>query len=312
MPDIKYLPISYLDSSFLYPLMEEEQNAWLNDLEWDYSPIRKILVSFMDQKLLPGYVAVHEKIAMGYTYFLINKMKGIVGSVYVRKTDNCQEITDELLTLTISGLKDAPQVKRVEAQIMPFNKLDLTEVFTRNSFCCFPRYYLALDLKAFSRQTFPISTGKVVPWELTDLAPSAEIAFASYNNQPDANICADYRTESGCESYLRSIVENPGCGVFMPETSFMALDKENNPCGFIIGCRISDRVGMIPQIAVHPTCHGRKLGDALITKSLEKYKSLGFHKVSLTVTHENRRAYEWYCRLGFKIQKDFWAFTWER
>ena len=311
MPDIQYLPISYLDSSFLSSLMEAEQNAWLDDLGWDYSPIRKILVSFIDQKLLPGYVAVHEKEAIGYTYFLINKKKGIVGSIYVTRTDPIQEITDELLTLTISGLKDAHQIQRVEAQIMPFNNLDFSGVFTRNGFCCFPRCFLDLDLNAFSRKSMPPSVGKIVPWKLTDLAPSAEIVFASYDNQPDATLCADYRTESGCEGYLRSIVENPGCGVFMPETSFMALDEENNPCGFVIGCRISDCVGMIPQIAVHPAYHGRKLGDALITKSFEKFKSMGFHKVSLTVTHDNRRAYEWYCRLGFKIRKDFWAFTWE-
>jgi ribosomal protein S18 acetylase RimI-like enzyme len=312
MPDLKYLPISYLDSQFLSPLMKEEEKAWMDDLCWDYSAIRKILVSFMNQKLLPGYVAVCEQEAIGYTYFLMNKTKGIIGSIYVRKTDFSQEITRKLLSLTISGLKDSHRIQRVEAQIMPFNNLKVSEVFIQNGFRYFPRCYLKLDLDASYAQTIPSSGEKIIPWDFSDLSPAAGIVLESYKNQTDAAICADYRTVSGCEGYLRSIVENPGCGVFMPQTSFMGLDENSNPCGVIIGCRISDQVGMIPQIAVHPSFQGRKLGEALMNRAFKKFLSLGFRKITLTVTPENRRAYEWYCRLGFKICKEFGAFIWER
>jgi hypothetical protein len=79
MPNLKYLPISRLDGDLLHPLMDEEEKVWMSDLRWDYSPIRQILVSFIMQKLLPGYVAIaDEKEPVGYTYFLINQAKGII------------------------------------------------------------------------------------------------------------------------------------------------------------------------------------------------------------------------------------------
>ena len=312
MADLRYIPISYLDSIFLASLMKEEAQTWLCDLGWDYSPVQQILISFMNQKLLPGYAAVQEQEAVGYTYFLMHRRKGIIGSIYVREMEFSQEITDELLSLTISGLKDTPRIKRVEAQIMPFHNLDISRVFFQNGFRHFPRRYLNLNLNAFSGQTLSTSTQRIMPWEFRDIESAAKIVAASYKNQPDAEICADYRTVSGCENYLRNVVNNPGCGVFMPETSFMALDQKDNPCGLIIGCRISDGIGMIPQIAVHPSCQGKSLGNTLMMRSLEKYKLMGFYRISLAVTPGNRRAFEWYLRLGFKLRKQFGAYLWER
>jgi ribosomal protein S18 acetylase RimI-like enzyme len=134
----------------------------------------------------------------------------------------------------------------------------------------------------------------------------------SYRGQTDAEICEDYRTKAGCENYLRSLVENPGCGVFMPETSFMGLDAQGFPCGFVISCRIAGGAAMIPQIAVHPSYQGRGLGNVLVNRAFEQLKASGFHTVSLTVTKKNWRAFDWYQRLGFKIRKEFGAYVWER
>ena len=69
---------------------------------------------------------------------------------------------------------------------------------------------------------------------------------------------------------------------------------------------------MIPQIAVHPLHQGRGVGNVLMNLSFEQLKARGFRNVSLTVTKKNRRAFEWYQRLGFKIRKEFGAFVWQR
>jgi ribosomal protein S18 acetylase RimI-like enzyme len=291
--------------------MEEEEISWMADLGWDYFPIRQILVSFIKQKLLPGYVAVNEKQAIGYTYFLVNQAKGIIGALYASKTDQSQQAVEELLSLTISCLKEAQNIKRVEAQIMPFHDLNLTPTFTKLGFAHYPRCYLDLNLKARATRELP-SAETIIPWDPAYLERAAEMALTSYRNQIDAEICEDYRTKAGCESYLRSLVENPGCGVFMPETSFMGLDGQGSLCGFVICCRISGRAGMIPQIAVHPSYQGRGLGNTLVNRSFEQLTALGFHTVSLTVTQRNERAYTWYQRLGFKLRKEFGAYVWER
>jgi len=314
MPDLKYLPISYLDETLLLPLMEEEEKAWMSDLGWDYSPIRQILVSFVKQKLLPGYVAVNEKEAIGYTYFLVNQAKGIIGALYASKTSHSQQAVEELLSLTISCLKDSQNIRRVEAQIMPFHNLNLTATFTQHGFDYYPRYYLDLDLDLNfrPRRTEFSSVEKIIGWNSTYLERAAEMTLLSYRNQTDAEICEDYRTKAGCESYLRSLVENPGCGIFMPEASFMGLDEQGFPSGFIICCRIAGSAGMIPQIAVHPSHQGRDLGNTLMHRCLEQVRALGFRTVSLTVTKKNRRAFDWYQRVGFKIRKEFGAYVWER
>jgi GNAT superfamily N-acetyltransferase len=311
MPELKYLPISFLDPASFFSLMNEEEEAWLCDLGWDYSAIRQILISFIRQKLLPGYAATNEKEVLGYTYFLVNQVKGIIGAIYAAQLSPVQEIVENLLSLTISSLRENPQINRVEAQIMPFNSANLSAIFERHGFNYYPRFYLDLHLDDF-RAAECDPTEKIVAWDSAHLRLAAEMTSLSYTNQTDALICEDYRTVAGCESYLKSLVENPGCGIFMPEASFMCLDGRQAPCGFIIGCRISDGVGMIPQIAVHPDYQGRGVGNTLVQRSFERYKALGFHTVSLTATRDNRRAFDWYQRLGFKIRKQFGAFVWER
>ena len=312
MPDLKYLPVSYLDENLLLPLMQEEEKAWMSDLSWDYSPIRQVLISYIKQKLLPGYAAVDGNEAVGYTYFLVNQTKGIIGALYVSKCNSSQNAVEELLSLTISSLKNSRTIKRVEAQIMPFNNLNLTATFTQHGFSYYPRYYLDFDLTNYRKKNESSVPVKIVPWSSAYLERAAEMGMNSYRNQTDAEICEDYCTQAGCESYLRSLVENPGCGIFMPDTSFAALDGKGAPCGFLICSRISSGAGMIPQIAVHPSFQGRGVGNILMNRSFEQLKIMGFRSVSLTVTKKNRRAFEWYQRLGFKVRKDFGAYVWQR
>jgi ribosomal protein S18 acetylase RimI-like enzyme len=106
-------------------------------------------------------------------------------------------------------------------------------------------------------------------------------------------------------------VDNPGCGVFLPGSSFVGLDSSGSPCGFILASRISSTAAMIPQISIHPAHQGKGLGNALIHRALISLQSAGFRMVRLTVTEQNRRAFEWYQRLGFKIRRDFGAYLWK-
>ena len=312
MSSLKYLPISYLDEPLIQPLMAEEEKVWMSDLGWDYSPVRQILVSFIKQKLLPGYVAVADSQPIAYIYFLVNQSRGIVGALFSLKNSLAQEAADELLSLTVSCLKENQSIQRVEAQIMPFNDLNLTPLFTDNGFSYTTRYYLELDLSSHRKKVELPTAVKIVPWDSAYLERAADMTLQSYLDQADAEICEDYRTKAGCEGYLRSLVENPGCGVFIPDASFIALDWEGVPCGFIICCRIAAGAAIIPQIAIHPLHQAKRLGNIFMNRVFAQLKSSGFRTVSLTVTKKNRRAFDWYQRLGFKIRKEFGAYVWER
>lgn len=312
MHDLEFFPISCTKYNVFSHLLAEEESAWMADLGWDYAPIREILVSCMNQNILPGYVAIKNKEALGYSYFLLNRTKGSIGNMYVSRSNISQHIADTLLSMSISGLRDLPRIQRVEAQIMPFNDLNCTDIFIEKGFHYHRRSYLTLDLDEFSGCAASIPTVSIIPWHSSRIPQVAGIVLASYEKQIDAVICSDYRSPSGCESYLRSITDNPGCGTFIPEASFIAMDERNSPCAFILGCRISSGVGMISQIAVHPRYQGNKLGTVLMDKCMEIFRVLGFRRMTLTVTYENRKAYEWYYRLGFRSRKEFGAFTWDR
>lgn len=292
--------------------MLEEEQAWLEDLAWDYSPVRQILGSFLEQDLLSGYVALAGERPLSYSYYLLHHKKGIIGTLYASKAEGAQEVALDVLARVLESLKGPETVRRIEAQLMPFHQLNPTPAFTRFGFQHYTRYFVELQLAHAEWCPGPPRSGHVVPWDSAFIRLAADVAFKSYRDQMDAVICEDYCSEAGCEGYLRSLVENPGCGVFVPEASFLALDGRGLPCGFIVGSRISGGAGMIPQIAMLPSFQGQGLGKALMNHSLSAFKALGYRSVSLTVTKKNRRAFEWYQRLGFRLRKEFGAYVWDR
>ncbi len=310
MPDIELKPLSQADLGLMTRLMNDEEHAWRRELDWDYAPIRRILFSFLEARVLPGFLATNGARAAGYVYFLISRTKGMVGTVYAA-TPNAQETADRLLSCTLENLKGLRRLNRIEAQIIPLGGLDLNTIFSRHGFQCHLRHYMELDLTACPALEDNFSLD-IVPWHARHLKPAADVAFRSYEGSIDAMICEDYGTAGNCESYLRSLSENPGCGIFLPDSSFVGLDQDLVPRGFILTSRLSRNAAMIPQISIHPTSQGKGLGSALIRLALRRLAGAGFRTVRLTVTHENRRAYEWYQRLGFKNRRDFDACVWLR
>ena len=310
MPEIKLEPLSQADVDQLATLMNEEEQAWFRELDWDYAPVRRILSTYLGQRLLPGFVATSGPTALGYTYFMISRAKGMIGTVYAT-TPHAQDTADQLLARAIESLKETRNLRRIEAQVIPLNGLDLHAIFARFGFECYLRQYLELDLTSGSRPE-PDYPGAIVPWHARHLQPAADIAYRSYRNGIDSVICEDYGSAPNCEAYLHSLVENPGCGVFLPGASFVGLDSRGMPCGFVLTSRLARGAAMIPQISIHPAHQGRNLGSALVRKVLNQLKAEGYRAVRLTVTRQNRRAYEWYLRLGFRNRREFGAYVWRR
>ena len=222
MAGLRVVPVSRVDLESLLPLFEEEGAAWLAELRWDYSPIRQILVSLARRRLLPGYAALDRAHrAVAYSYFLVTGSKGVIGALYASRDLPPEEPLDRLLALTVDGMKETSAIRRVEAQIMPFHRRDPTEEFLRRDFRHYPRHVLERPLAPGDENHAPAAAA-IIPWVPSRLEDAGEMTLAAYREQTDAEICADYGTRGGCVAYLRSLVGNPGCGIFMPEASFMA------------------------------------------------------------------------------------------
>jgi ribosomal protein S18 acetylase RimI-like enzyme len=311
MSELIVQPLSLADRRLVMNLMTEEERAWQQELDWDFAPIRRILFSFLEQRLLPGFVGMSGLEALGYVYFLISRTKSVIGTLYA-SSPKAQIAAETILSQAIDSLKSNVRLQRIESQIIPLNGIDLSATFLRNGFQTFRRHYMELDLTVHVPADPRERPGFLTPWHSGFLSATAAVAYSSYRQEIDAVICDDYASQTSCEAYLRSLVDNPGCGIFQSGSSFVSLDGQGAPCGFILTSKISKSSAMIPQISIHPAHQGRGVGAALIQCALRRLKSEGYKTVRLTVSHENRRAYEWYLRLGFKPRRDFNAYLWRR
>jgi ribosomal protein S18 acetylase RimI-like enzyme len=280
----------------------------------------------MREKILPGYVAfTGGKYPAGYIFFLVNRAKGSIGALYMSPTahpDKAQEIADNLVEFSIVCLQDSGDIHRIEAQIFPFHGQNYERIFGKYGFYHYPRLYLVRNLDADftanwgdhprSPVNIPASNLKIISWDSAIIGRAAATTAACYKEQPDYEVFEDYHTQSNCENYLHGLLTNPGCGVFMPDASYMCLDENGKPRGFIICSRISDGRALIPQIVTHPAWQGRGLGAALMSRCMRQLQAMNFHSLSLVVTVENSRACEWYRRIGFQPRREFGAFIWNR
>lgn len=311
MPGLRIQRINESEPAPLAALMDEEERCWESELDWDYSPIRRVLDRLIARRALPGLVAMEGHRAAGYTYFLIHNRRAVIGTAYARPP-GAQAIVEALLMPALEDLQGSAGIRRIEAQVMPLNGVDLDGIFLRYGFRRYLRDYLELDLAGLVAPAPSDGAAQVVPWDSGYLRQAAAVIRCSYQNEADALISEDYCSDEGCEGYLRSLVEHPGCGVFLPEASFLALDSEGAPCGFVLSSCISPRAAMIPQISVAPSHQGFGLGSRLMACALHRMKETGFRYARLTVTRDNRRAHAWYLRLGFVSRLTFGAHVWLR
>jgi GNAT superfamily N-acetyltransferase len=312
MSDVNLIPLDAADPRLVGVLLDHELLAWKSELGWDYRDVQQILRSFMLRRSLPGYLAMDGPRPVGYVYFLAHASKGVIGTIYCAGNEVPQEVVDGLLDAAVAALRKNVFVRRIEAQVIPFHNVNLADGFRRQGFDHHSRQFLELNLGLFHRHPRAGGGEPVVPWNPAHLPGAARVAWLGYRNQIDALLSEDYSTETGCESYLRSLVETPGCGTFQPAASYVALDGRGTVCGFIIVSRVSRAASMIPQISILPSHQGRGLGSALMDHALTALSLQGCKTVSLTVTVENRKALEWYQRQGFRLRKAFEAYVWQR
>src|SRR5574340_1096091 len=105
MPKVTVVPITPSQREPVRALMLEEEEAWMSDLAWDYSSVSQTLVSFLDQDLLPGYIAIDGDRSVSSSYYLSQRGKGIIGSLYTARDDGAPEIAFEVLGRVLGTLR---------------------------------------------------------------------------------------------------------------------------------------------------------------------------------------------------------------
>jgi ribosomal protein S18 acetylase RimI-like enzyme len=298
--------------------MEEESAVWSEQLDWDYGPSAEMILRYLDARILPGYAAVEEGSLAGYAFFVYEGSKGIIGDLFVREqakaaANGAQSLGERLLGHVIETLQNSPGIHRIEAQLLPHPAGALARPFIQGGFARHPRLFMNLALGgAREGSGQPAVEIEIRPWTDADFHPAAAVITAAYRDHVDADINDQYRTLAGSLRFLNNIVRFPGCGVFDPGSSRVAVHKPSKSVvGVILCSRVKEGVGHVTQVCVVPEHRGARTGEALLAAAAANLESRGFSALSLTVTEANRRAVELYRRMKFQQRKVFDAFVWE-
>jgi ribosomal protein S18 acetylase RimI-like enzyme len=311
---VEILDLRHFSSADLRPLLEDEIRLWANALCWDYSGSAEMILRYMDAKFLPGYAAVSRGRVFGYSFFVYENSKGVIGDLFVSEGGNGadrQEVERRLLTHVIETLQQSPGVHRIEAQLLAHEAGQAAKPFLSQGFSRHARLFMTLPLTNLANEPMTLSKVAIRRWIEQDYQPSAGVITAAYRNHVDSEINDQYRTLTGSLRFLNNIVRFPGCGTFDPESSFVALDRSQALAGVILCSRVRHDVGHVTQICVLPEYRSYGVGKALLAATVQNLRQRQFSSLSLTVTEANTRAVELYCHLGFETKRVFDAFVWE-
>ncbi len=297
-------------------MLDDETQLWSRLLSWDYTGSAEMILRYVDAKILPGYAAVDRGRVFGYSFFVYEGNKGVIGDLYVingTRLPNAREVELKLLTHVIETLQQSPGVHRVEAQLLAHEANAVSRPFLDTGFQRHPRLFMVLTLGQSERERKPVHADvEIRPWAESYYQPSAAVITAAYRGHVDAQINDQYRSLSGSLRFLNNIVRFPGCGVFDAESSFVALDhKTKNLIGLILCSRVRSDVGHVTQICVLPEYRSKGIGESLLAATEGNLRKRNFALLSLTVTEANARAVALYQRLNFESKRIFDAFVWE-
>jgi ribosomal protein S18 acetylase RimI-like enzyme len=313
---VEILDLRHFSSVDLRPLLDDETEVWSRTLSWDYSGSAEMILRYVDSKILPGYAAIDRGRIFGYSFFVYEGSKGVIGDLYVTngvRLPNAREVELRLLTHVIETLQQSPGIHRVEAQLLAHEAGAVAQPFLDQGFSRHPRLFMTLPLEKSAAGKTPTHPDvEILPWAENYYQPSAAVITAAYRGHVDSHINDQYNTLSGSLRFLNNIVRFPGCGVFDADSSFVALDrKAKNLIGLILCSRVRSDVGHVTQVCILPEYRSRGIGESLMAATAANLRQRNFTLLSLTVTEANSRAVALYRRIAFDTKRIFDAFVWE-
>ncbi len=315
---MEILDLRHFSSADLRPLLEDEIAMWGRVLAWDYTTSAEMILRYMDAKILPGYAAIERGSIFGYSFFVYEQNKGVIGDLFVRdggRNGERHEVEERLLTHVIETLQQSPGIHRVEAQLLAHYSGEVSRPFVQQGFSRHPRVFMNFEIGKHPQALPPSRLPpqfEMRPWSEQEYQSAAALITAAYRGHVDSEINDQYRTLNGSLRFLNNIVRFPGCGAFDARSSFVVVERRTRTLAGLILCSlVRPDVGHITQVCVLPEYRSAGLGEAMLAASTRNLRERGLHFISLTVTEANDRAIALYKRIGFESTRVFDAFVWE-
>ena len=311
----------------LRSLLSEEARVWRERLRWDYMQSIELLLTYLDSRILPGFVAVNraDGVIRGYCFSVYETQKAVVGDVFAMGEEST---AIELLLLhhLLPMLQHTPGVDRVESQLL-LESRSLQEPFRESGFASHRRLFLEAELpdtrelvrkgglvRGHDEDAYQLPPNlKLTRWIPTFYQPAGDLIHRCYQAHGDSHINDQYRSVQGSLRFLHNIVRFPGCGVFDAENSFAVRDERSGQLeALALVSRVQPDVAHLTQICVAPRRRSYGLGRMLLRHIATELAAKGIKAVTLTVTEANTPALKLYRSLGFKERLSFCANVWTK
>lgn len=321
---LEVLDIRHYSGRQLRPLLEQEAQAWEARLRWDYRSSTELLLQYLDSRVLPGFIALDEGKVCGFTFCVYEGQKAVVGDAFATASsgNSSIEIVRTLLLHLLEVLMHAPNISRVESQLLLFDGGVTTTVFAEHGFSMYTRLFMECELlpgTVASRFLNSSPQPELPPglqirhWSQAYYQATAELIHDAYIGNIDSRINDQYRSLHGSLRFLHNIVRFPGCGVFEETSSWLLLDTDTNQIAGVVLCsRVAPRVAHITQLCIRPNLRSRGLARLLLRHAMTHLSATGYEYITLTVTEGNEAAVRLYDQVGFSTRHNFDAMVLEK
>lgn len=316
-PNDRIVDLRKISGEDLKDILREESEAWRLGLDWDMQPATDLVRRFVDIQALNGFALLEGPRVIGYSYYVQDARKGLVGDLYVLARERTPEREFTLLEATVEALWHCPGVRRIESQLLLFRtgKLsaqDARRMPSAHRFQAYPRRFLEMPAQqAHDLPRRELAGITIAPWQEARQDESARLVATAYRGHIDSEINDQYRSPDGARRFLSNIIQYPGCGTFFPPAAYAAIDARGTLCGISLASLVASGTGHITQICVAPAHKGTGIGYALLRSSLLALAAHGCARAGLTVTSANTGAIRLYEQMGFTERREFTAFVWE-
>jgi ribosomal protein S18 acetylase RimI-like enzyme len=267
----RLIELRHLRSDDLNHLLEEEIVAWKESLDWDFYASAGLVRRFIDMQALNGYSLLVNGHPVGYSYYVCEDRKGLIGDLYVMKQFANVENESRLLNAIIDSLTKTPMIHRVESQLMMLRNAGRLPLPQWRYLRVFNRNFMEASLDGVEQ----LPAGKAARFTIFDnwterrQDEAGSLIATAYQGHVDSDINDQYRSPSGARRFLNNIVQYPGCGNFFQPASFVALDSETGRLtGISLSSLVSADVGHVTQICVSKAVRGSGVGYELLRRSM--------------------------------------------
>ena len=301
------VPLDQIDAERLEALLVEETASYEKWYRWDFHATAQSVRKLADAHTLGGVALLVEREVVGYTYFVVEDHKALIGDAYVRQDWASASNERLLMAATLEQIREHPQVRRLESQPMM-----LRYPYAHPRMERFERLFLELELLDTRwPSVLQLPEGyRLEAWNWRVEDEAARLVYRAYRGHLDAEINDQYCAPGSARTYLSNMIRYPAGGEFNPAASFVVTEKATGRAVGLILSSVSAEVGHVAQLAVDPDARGLGLGKVLMWASLAKFTELGCQWSTLTVTAANQPALKLYESLGYAERRRVAAYVW--